>query len=516
MDELNVNENNIAEDNKTADPAALFASMMDAMIAPIKKQSEQNNAVLVNKMLELQKQISDAEHARDIAIADITTERDKIKRLENEKRALEEEKQKLQNQAQGDSITKEEVQALKNKIQNLSSENGNLRANNTRLNDQLSVLTSEQKEKNVMISELKEEKARIEAENERLTKEQADNDNSDQVNALRDRISSLELHNNNIGDELSVKEEKITELENEQTKLKETIDQITKEKEALEARPSSAVNDFRVKELEEQLEHTKEELEEVQDNFDIVKKNMEELNSKHSSELMFYRKQVNHKESEIVMLQNKLEKLRDANGSGISQEQKEKYESEIFNLKKELESAKTSVSEGSAPAADTKKLEDEIKSLKYLAYTDPKTGLSNVNAFNRCLYELEDVKPVTLAMLTINGLAEINAEWGKDNGDKVVKITSKVLKDSFGKDYVYRTMGAQFAVVVDDNVFSHASAKAMMADIKHRLDNEDVQTSYGIVHGSRYEAYEKKEAIAQMLRFVEDKMLGKTAVDSSI
>ena len=117
---------------------------------------------------------------------------------------------------------------------------------------------------------------------------------------------------------------------------------------------------------------------------------------------------------------------------------------------------------------DRKKLEEELK-LK--ALYDSMTGL-----YNRTYYdaEIERIKKererydVSVIMLDIDHLKEVNDEFGHKKGDYLIKETAKLLKNSFRKeDVIARIGGDEFIVILKRTGTAHAEER--VKNLKERI-----------------------------------------------
>lgn len=96
------------------------------------------------------------------------------------------------------------------------------------------------------------------------------------------------------------------------------------------------------------------------------------------------------------------------------------------------------------------------KELQYLVYHDQLTGLKNRAAFLEHINQIqneaeryEDFRPIAILLCDLDNFQFINEELGHNVGDLILKETSSRLKLCVRKsDYVYRTDGDEFAIIV--------------------------------------------------------------------
>ncbi|MBO4286470.1 MAG: GGDEF domain-containing protein [Bacilli bacterium] len=106
-------------------------------------------------------------------------------------------------------------------------------------------------------------------------------------------------------------------------------------------------------------------------------------------------------------------------------------------------------------------LHDEIT--KYIAYAEEQasidrlTKLENRNAYSKITnlinseIEKGELKELVVAIYDVNGLKIINDEHGHDIGDKLLKISAKVIQVVYGVDNCFRIGGDEFVIVLRGN-----------------------------------------------------------------
>jgi len=95
-----------------------------------------------------------------------------------------------------------------------------------------------------------------------------------------------------------------------------------------------------------------------------------------------------------------------------------------------------------------------------LAYTDSMTETHNRNAYEEQLKKLRrdnaNLKSITVVVIDINGLKEINDCFGHHTGDEAIKTVADILKDTIGKKAdVYRIGGDEFVCISESNPFPY-------------------------------------------------------------
>ena len=106
------------------------------------------------------------------------------------------------------------------------------------------------------------------------------------------------------------------------------------------------------------------------------------------------------------------------------------------------------------------KLEEANRQLSELAVTDALTGIGNKTAYFAKVREMDaDIAAkrasFTVAVFDLNGLKNINDNYGHECGDKAIVDTAEVLIAVFGRDRLYRIGGDEFIAVLkgEDEIF---------------------------------------------------------------
>ncbi len=97
---------------------------------------------------------------------------------------------------------------------------------------------------------------------------------------------------------------------------------------------------------------------------------------------------------------------------------------------------------------ERKKVEDE---LRYLSTHDSLTGIYNRAYFEEEIYRFQHgrVMPVSVVMADVDGLKEINDQFGHPTGDELLRNAANVLKNAFRQeDVVARIGGDEFGVLI--------------------------------------------------------------------
>ena len=129
-----------------------------------------------------------------------------------------------------------------------------------------------------------------------------------------------------------------------------------------------------------------------------------------------------------------------------------------------------------------------------LAYTDSMTELQNRNAYEEKLKKLRkpsaNISRITVIVIDINGMKEINDSYGHFSGDDAIKTVAKALKDTLGtKADIYRIGGDEFVCISESNVLPYIS---QFKDTVSFIDREKLyKLAVSIGYSKYHEKYTK-------------------------
>ena len=142
-----------------------------------------------------------------------------------------------------------------------------------------------------------------------------------------------------------------------------------------------------------------------------------------------------------------------------------------------------------------------------LAYTDSMTEVQNRNAYEERLKKLRkpnaNLSRITVIVVDVNGLKEINDNYGHFGGDDAIKTVAKALKDTIGiKADIYRIGGDEFVCISESNILPYIS---QFKDTISFLNNEKLyKLSVSVGYSPHNEKYSK--TIDDMIRYADEKM----------
>ena len=168
---------------------------------------------------------------------------------------------------------------------------------------------------------------------------------------------------------------------------------------------------------------------------------------------------------------------------------------------------------------DRKKIE---KKLKYLSYTDILTKVYNRTCFEEKAKKIfkEENLPMGIIMGDTNGLKIVNDTLGHEEGDELLKLTTKVLKDVCkGNELIFRMGGDEFAIIIPKA--KENECETLIKNIidscnnyKHDLIKISIALGYSVT-------YDLDKSIYDTLKEAEDmvyrkKLLEKNSFNSSV
>lgn len=142
-----------------------------------------------------------------------------------------------------------------------------------------------------------------------------------------------------------------------------------------------------------------------------------------------------------------------------------------------------------------------------LAYTDSMTELQNRNAYEEKLKKLRksssNISRITVVVIDIKGMKEINDSYGHFSGDDALKTVAKALKDTLGtKADIYRIGGDEFVCISESNVLPYIS---QFKDTIYFINNEKLYNlSVSIGYSKFHEKYSR--SIDDIISRADEKM----------
>ncbi len=101
--------------------------------------------------------------------------------------------------------------------------------------------------------------------------------------------------------------------------------------------------------------------------------------------------------------------------------------------------------------------------LAKMSFSDQLTDVMNRNAYERALGALAaDGRPVGVVIADVNGLKQANDNEGHAAGDRLIAETAHALANEFGREWVFRTGGDEFTVILRDHGMEEIESDVML------------------------------------------------------
>lgn len=138
--------------------------------------------------------------------------------------------------------------------------------------------------------------------------------------------------------------------------------------------------------------------------------------------------------------------------------------------------------------------------IRELSEKDALTGVKNRNSFETFCSELRNKNSkITCIYSDVNGLHELNNEYGHEAGDNMLKAVAETMKKHYGSDNVYRIGGDEFFAFSSE--FDTNLIENSMLDTKKELNDMGYHLSMG------YASTEKsKEELDDIIKQAESSM----------
>lgn len=159
--------------------------------------------------------------------------------------------------------------------------------------------------------------------------------------------------------------------------------------------------------------------------------------------------------------------------------------------------------------------EDE-KTLYQLSYLDTLTMFYNRNRYMQDVEELsKQEKSVGVAFIDVNGLKEVNDQFGHDAGDELLKNGAKIIQNTVNTGRLYRVGGDEFIAICLD--IKEDDFMNMIQKLKDNLNHKECQAAVGyqwtdtchllkdiIKEADQYMYEDKKKFYQQHISFARD------------
>lgn len=131
---------------------------------------------------------------------------------------------------------------------------------------------------------------------------------------------------------------------------------------------------------------------------------------------------------------------------------------------------------------------------------DTMTGLKNRNAYQKDLenYEKRDKKHLCCIYVDVNGLHDMNNNFGHASGDKMLSCVGGLIQELFGFEGSYRTGGDEFVVLCTD--LNESMVRERLQTLQTNLEKQEYFVSVGFAF------LESGQRLQQMIETAESRM----------
>ena len=349
-----------------------------------------------------------------------------------------------------------------------------------------------EKEKTELDEKIKESEDKIASMEEELSAAKKSSAETESNN--KNLISQLQEQKNKLQGELNSARQNLENLRREKEHINSQLQNNRSQADKAKQESDKIISDLRI-ELENIKKTSAEEIKKINDKAaEDLKAAVDKAKEEYSSKAQEDGKNTDRRIQELERKINEYKERSDKDNRCI-----EETQNRIKNLQGEKDSLKA---ESDRLLAENKKLEEQLESarnqdtekenfykelekkceeLKVLAYTDIKTKVMNLNAFNRDL-PVCDKNNTIIAMVGIRNMKSINAMHGRGSGDNVIGIVAEKLISIYQKENVYRILGDQFVILINGGMLSNVQSQ--LASVHQNLMAQNIDIAYGIAMGN--------------------------------
>jgi len=121
------------------------------------------------------------------------------------------------------------------------------------------------------------------------------------------------------------------------------------------------------------------------------------------------------------------------------------------------------------------KQQEELGTARFLAYTDPLTGVKNKHAYVEAEFEYDTlirekkINRFSVIVFDLNNLKLINDNYGHEKGDKYIIEACNLIKKYFPKSDIFRFGGDEFVIIIDNA--NYPDRFKLVKDFNQVIDN---------------------------------------------
>lgn len=129
-----------------------------------------------------------------------------------------------------------------------------------------------------------------------------------------------------------------------------------------------------------------------------------------------------------------------------------------------------------------------------IAYRDPLTGVGNSAAYREAVMKIngkirKSIPKFTVIVFDVNNLKKVNDSYGHNFGDILITSASKLIRDTFEPNGIYRIGGDEFCVILEDD--NAAMYNELLNDFAKNVErfNNSAQARLPVSVASGYSQY---------------------------
>ena len=154
--------------------------------------------------------------------------------------------------------------------------------------------------------------------------------------------------------------------------------------------------------------------------------------------------------------------------------------------------------------------EQELGSARYLAYTDPMTGVKSKHAYLEAVEKLDkaisdgSAPEFGVLVCDLNGLKAINDTYGHEEGDRYIKNGCMLICRKFCHSPVFRIGGDEFVVILEDS--DYEERETLLWDLEKQVEENQKEGAVVVSTGIEIFDHERDTSFSSVFERADKKM----------